>query len=244
MKLHVLGSSSSGNCYILETLEEALIIEAGIKFVEVKKALKFNIRKVVGCLISHQHGDHSKYTKEMLECGFHTLALPEVFEAKKVDGIRAIRISGYGKGYKFGQFKVIPFPACHDVPCAGFLINHPESGLILFLTDSFMCEYTFPGLNHVMIECNYSDSKLIRNIEAGRVPAFQRTRLMTSHMELNTCKEILRNNDMSNVTNIILLHLSSHNSDEELFTSEIQRATGKSVYVANPGLSIELSKLL
>jgi ribonuclease BN (tRNA processing enzyme) len=114
----------------------------------------------------------------------------------------------------------------------------------MFLTDSFMCEYTFPGLNHVMIECNYSDSKLIRNIESGRVPAFQRNRLMTSHMELNTCKEVLKSNDLSKVSNIILLHLSSDNSDENMFTSEIQRATGKSVYVANPGLSIELSKLL
>ncbi|MGV8135870.1 MAG: hypothetical protein AB2L20_11705 [Mangrovibacterium sp.] len=243
MKLQVLGSSSSGNCYILETASEALIIEAGIKFVNVKKALNFNLRKVVGCLISHQHGDHAKYIKEMLECGIHTLALPEVFDAKKVDGHSAVKISGSGKGYKFGSFKVVPFPACHDVPCVGFLIDHPESGLILFITDSFTCEYTFTGLNHIMIECNYSDYKLIRNIEKGLVPSFQRTRLMSSHMELNTCKEVLRSNDLSSVTNVILLHLSSQNSDEELFTSEIQKTTGKSVYVANPGLSMDLSKL-
>lgn len=55
MKLKVLGSSSSGNCYILENDAEALIIEAGVSFKEVKVALDFNIRKIQGVVVSHQH---------------------------------------------------------------------------------------------------------------------------------------------------------------------------------------------
>ena len=47
MKLKCLGSGSSGNCYILENDSEALIIEAGIPFMTVKKALDFNINKIV-----------------------------------------------------------------------------------------------------------------------------------------------------------------------------------------------------
>ena len=31
MKLNVLGSDSNGNCYILQTDKEALIIEAGVR---------------------------------------------------------------------------------------------------------------------------------------------------------------------------------------------------------------------
>ena len=41
MVLKVLGSGSSGNCYILESDTEALIIEAGVPFLDVKKALDF-----------------------------------------------------------------------------------------------------------------------------------------------------------------------------------------------------------
>lgn len=37
MVLKVLGSSSQGNCYILENRDEALIIEAGVRFIEVKR---------------------------------------------------------------------------------------------------------------------------------------------------------------------------------------------------------------
>ena len=242
MVLKVLGSSSQGNCYILENKNEALIIEAGVRFIEVKKALGFDIRKVSGCLITHQHNDHAKYIKAMVESGFPTLALEEVWTAKGVTGSRAYCIER-GKGYRFGRFKVLPFDACHDVPCVGYLIDHPETGRIMFLTDSCMCEYVFPGLNQVMIECNYSDAKLVEAINAGRTLPSQRERLMTSHMELNTCKGFLRANDLTNVANIILLHLSDNNSDEKHFVSEIERQTGKVVYAAHTGLEIELDRI-
>lgn len=242
MILKVLGSSSQGNCYILENKNEALIIEAGVRFIEVKKALGFDIRKVSGCLITHQHNDHAKYIKAMVESGFPTLALEEVWTAKGVTGSRAYCIER-GKGYRFGRFKVLPFDACHDVPCVGYLIDHPETGRIMFLTDSCMCEYVFPGLNQVMIECNYSDAKLVEAINAGRTLPSQRERLMTSHMELNTCKGFLCANDLTNVANIILLHLSDNNSDEKHFVSEIERQTGKVVYAAHTGLEIELDRI-
>lgn len=242
MVLKVLGSSSQGNCYILENKNEALIIEAGVRFIEVKKALGFDIRKVSGCLITHQHNDHAKYIKAMVESGFPTLALEEVWTAKGVTGSRAYCIER-GKGYRFGRFKVLPFDACHDVPCVGYLIDHPETGRIMFLTDSCMCEYVFPGLNQVMIECNYSDAKLVEAINSGRTLPSQRERLMTSHMELNTCKGFLCANDLTNVANIVLLHLSDNNSDEKHFVSEIERQTGKVVYAAHTGLEIELDRI-
>ena len=241
MELKVLGSSSSGNCYILECGSEALIIEAGISFINVKKALGFNLRKVVGCLVTHQHNDHAKYLKTMCDHGFRTLALPEVYEGKGCWGNRSM-IAEVKKRYTLGNFKVMPFPACHDVPCIGYLIQHPECGRVMFLTDSFMCEYTFPGLDQIMIECNYSDARLIQAIQEGRTKLSQRERLMTSHLELESCKGILKANDLSKVCNVVLLHLSDNNSDEEQFVNEIQGSTGKPVYAARPGMTIEFNK--
>ena len=55
MKLNCLGSSSVGNCYILEDDNDCLIIEAGVKIKDVKKAVNFNIAKVRGVVISHEH---------------------------------------------------------------------------------------------------------------------------------------------------------------------------------------------
>lgn len=55
MKLKVLGSSSVGNCYLLENDTECLVVEAGVPIMETKKALDFNVRKIQGVVISHEH---------------------------------------------------------------------------------------------------------------------------------------------------------------------------------------------
>ena len=55
MKLIVIGSSSSGNGYILKGKNQSLIIECGKPFKEVKKCLNFNTREIVGVVISHAH---------------------------------------------------------------------------------------------------------------------------------------------------------------------------------------------
>lgn len=57
MVLKVINSGSSGNSYILESDNEALLIEAGQNLMAIKKSLDFNIRKIVGCIVSHSHLD-------------------------------------------------------------------------------------------------------------------------------------------------------------------------------------------
>jgi ribonuclease BN (tRNA processing enzyme) len=68
-----------------------------------------------------------------------------------------------------------------------------------------------------------------------------RERLLNSHMELGTTAEVMRQNDLQDVQNIILLHLSERNSDAVRFRNEIMMASGKTVYVARQGLELELS---
>ena len=242
MRLHVLGSNSFGNCYILESDTEALIVEAGVRLSDIKKALKWNISKVVGAVISHEHNDHAGYVSEFINSGIYVLANERVFSTHRIESCSFRSPIEAGKGYKVGGFKIIPFNVVHDVPCYGFLIDHNDIGRILFITDTMMCEYTFPGLNHIMIECNYAMDILNKNIESGKLPMAMRSRLLQSHMELSITKDILESNDLSDVVNIILIHLSDGNSDEERFVREIQEITGKTVYAADKRLEIELLK--
>ena len=55
-KLKCLGSSSNGNGYILENENEALLIECGCGLMDCKKAMNFKTSKIVGALVSHEHG--------------------------------------------------------------------------------------------------------------------------------------------------------------------------------------------
>lgn len=236
MELKILGSSSKGNGYVLEAENEALIIEAGVKLLEAKKAVGFNISKVVGCIVTHQHNDHAGYVQEYAKAGVVVLALSSVIESKKL--VRNYKTIEVGKGYMLGNFKVLPFEVMHDVPCVGYLIEHPECGKVLFVTDTYAMQYRFTGVTHWLIEANYADDILTDNILEGRIPQAMRRRLLTSHMELNNTKEVLISSDLSKTRNIVLIHLSDGNSDERRFIAECKAATGKCVVAANAGMVI------
>lgn len=243
MNLITLSSSSTANGYLLTNGSETLIIEAGVKLPQVKKTLNFNMATVAGCIVSHQHGDHSRAMVSYLDAGIKVLSSQEVFEFYETTKYAYLTKSvKQGFAYKLGNFKIIPFDLNHDVKCLGYLIEHPETGLILFITDTFMCEYVFPGLNQVILECNYADDILERNIASGSVMPAMRPRLMKSHMELETTKGILQANDLSGVINIVLVHLSSGNSDEARFIREVRELTGKTVFAADKGLNIDFNK--
>jgi phosphoribosyl 1,2-cyclic phosphodiesterase len=141
-----------------------------------------------------------------------------------------------------GEYRIIPFDVQHDVRCFGFLINHSESGTILFATDTFYLKHLFDGLNNILIEANYRRDILDKNVLAGRISAAQRNRTLQSHMSFETCLTTLMSNDLSEVNNIVLIHLSNENSDAEDFQNKIGKATGKTVYIAQKGLNIEFNK--
>lgn len=240
MVLKVLGSSSKGNCYLLEASDGVLIIEAGIPAIEIKKALHFKINNVIGCLISHQHRDHSKFLKDVISSGIKVLALEDVFGSHKISNRSFCKTIEPMHGYKVGGFKIFALPVAHDVPCLGFIVEHQEMGKMLFITDTMMLEYIVPKLDHIMIEVNYCDKILQENIDAGIVPVSMRDRLLHSHMEMQTAKDIIKANDLSNVKELILLHLSDNNSNSELFKAEMEKVSGKPVYIAKNGLELNL----
>lgn len=241
MQLHVIGSSSKGNCYILESSSEALILEAGCKLMEVKKALHWQLSKVVGCAVSHEHNDHAGYAAEYAAAGIKVLALPAVQQAKGIKR-NAIAVE-LGKAYKMGSFVLQPFEVMHDVPCVGYMVKQQELGKLVFFTDTFACKYRFKGVSTYMVEANYCDELLEANIEAGKVPMLLRNRLMTSHMELHNTIGFLRSSDLSSVRNIVLVHLSAGNAEAARFEEAVMAATGLPAVAAREGLTMEVCTL-
>lgn len=242
MKLRVIGSSSSGNCYVLEGETEALIVECGCPLRDIKKAIDWNVRKIVGACVTHRHSDHSKHIKEILLAGIRVLALQDVFEENNLSEYPFTTRIEPNKGYKVGGFRIQPFAVHHDVPCVGFIIQHPEIGKLMFVTDTAAMGYKIDGLTHIMIEANYADDIVDENIEKGHISAAMRNRVFGSHLSIDTTKRILGRQNLSQVEDIILIHLSDGNSDEKRFIREIIELTGKPVYAANKGMIINLQK--
>ncbi len=163
MEFTVLASSSRANGYLLHNQREALVIEAGVSLFQVKKALDFRVNLIKGCIVTHRHKDHSRYVKQYADSGINVLAPEDVFENSHH---RYLPVQP-GKGYKLGGFQVFPFEVPHDVPCNNYIIDHYATGRFLFLIDTYLCEYKFSGLNHIIIEANYADDILEDNIIKG-----------------------------------------------------------------------------
>ena len=242
MRLTILGSSSAGNCYLLHNETEVLVIEAGMKFSDVKKALFFKTSKIVGLLCTHEHGDHAGHLVEYVKAGITVCASLGTLSAKGID-TNIVRPAQAEKTVKFGGFRVMPFDVEHD--CRepfGFLINHNETGNVLFATDTASIPFDFTGLNNLLIEANYSDEIVYDNIYKGKLNAKHQERVMHSHMSLATCEAFCRTTDLKAVNNIVLIHLSDGNSNAAQFRERIARVTGKTVFVADKNMTIEFNK--
>ena len=232
MTLTILGSESSGNCYILKSDTGTLILEAGIRLDAVKKALNFDLSSVAGCLISHSHLDHCKYADSYAKTGINIYASQETIDAYKPTYRHRFHALLEGVMAQLGSFRIIPFDVPHGgISCYGYLITHPESGKILFVTDCAYIPGRFIGLSQVLIEANYEDAILTSDRAVGK------------HMSIDTTVAFLKANDLSKVQNIVLLHLSSSNSNAKAFAKAvIEVAPNASVLVGDKGLEIELNK--
>lgn len=239
MELKVLGSCSKGNCYLLVTENETLILELGVPFKEVLEALDFNLTNVVGCLVSHLHKDHSKGIDHATISGLNVYSLEHTFHSYITNHRHKFILPN--QAFKLGNFKILPFEVKHDVPTLGFLINHPESGNVLFITDTFYVPNTFKNLNHILLEVNHSRELMAKRLVQDELNMFLRNRTIQSHMSLETATDMLRANDLSKVQNIVLIHLSDGNSDAKHFQSHIQGLTGKNTVIAEKGLVMDLS---
>lgn len=240
MKLHIIGTGSAGNCYLLESMDSVLIIECGVPFLQVKKAINFQTQRIDGCIISHEHGDHFKYHKEYV--GTNLFMSAGTMKHFKGVGIHRCNIIKDKQPFNVGSFRIFPFNIQHDAEePLGFVISHEESGNILFLTDTSNWRYQIPNIHHMIVEANYCEDILDRkSIITGN--KFLRDRITNSHLSIRQCLQLLALNDLKNVENIVLIHLSDSNSNEEDFKSKVERLTAKQTHVAKNGMTINLNK--
>ena len=231
MILECLGSESAGNSYILKADSgEVLLLEAGINFKEVKKALGYNLSGVVGCFVTHAHFDHSKYIRDFAKAGIDCYCNQDTIEKLSLQSNHRVQNMPEKKLFHIGRFTIIPFSVVHNVPCNGFLIHHPESGKILFATDAAFIPHRFTGLSHILIEANYSDEAMVSDRAVGH------------HMALDTALTFIRQNVSPTLRNVVLLHLSATNSDEKQFIKEVKSvAPCADVVAADKGVVVNLS---
>jgi phosphoribosyl 1,2-cyclic phosphodiesterase len=234
MNFRPFGSSSRGNCYLVESGGIApLMVECGIPIKAIRKKLNFSLSSLTGCLVSHAHGDHSRAAHDLLNAGVDVYLSKLAAEDIGIENHHRTTIIYSGLAVTIGDWLIIPFDVHHDTPTQGFMIGSPDGDRLLFVPDTAYLKNRFLGVNILAIECNYIADRLSSNIQNGAVPKAVGRRVRRNHMSLDTVISLLRANDLSQCREIWLLHLSDANSDEEEMLKRVQEETGIATYVAS-----------
>lgn len=238
----VIGSGSLENGYVFQsTTGETLLLEAGCHLSKLEETIDMETANIVGCLISHRHGDHAKHVLKYMGAGIDCYMNQDTIDWFNVDSHHGFVIEPKQQ-FKLGNFTIKPLDVNHGVPCLAFMIDHPELGRTFFLTDSSYCKYNLSKakINNWMVECNYLEEKLEENVGLGRIHSKVHDHIIEGHFGLQNCIEFFKANDLSHTINIVLLHKSSKNGCAKTFKAEVGKATGRSVYVAEAGMKFEV----
>lgn len=224
MRLKVLSSGSQGNCYLLESNGDTLILDCGIPIREIKVGLDFDISKVVGVCVTHGHQDHAKSVKD-----FERMGIP-VFKPYDETVACPLRI-------RYGAFYIQAFKLPHNgTPNYGFLIT-VDGQKLLYLTDFEYCPYTFvkQKVSHFLIECNYMSELVNRDL-----PQYEHK--IKGHCSLKTCVDFIKANATDALQTVLLLHMGAETLDCDVAVAEVKKVVGNGVYVdyARKGLCVEL----
>ena len=231
IKFRPLASGSKGNCYHLTDGTTEILLECGIPIKRIREGLDFRLSSVSACLVSHEHQDHAKAAADIMAAGIDVYASRGTIDALGLRGHRLHPIQAL-QGFEIDSWRILPFDLVHDAtePLGFVCISGDER--LLFATDTAYIKYLVPGLTHICIECNYDEETLSENVTQGKIDPVLRQRIVENHMSLDRVKAMLFANDLSNVEEIWLLHLSDENADAERFRKEIFWLTGRKVYVA------------
>ncbi len=239
IEVEAIASSSNGNCYRLISGTHELLLEAGLPLKAIKEAVKFQLGRLDGCLISHEHSDHSASVAQLIHAGVDVYLTAGTAKAlgDKAKGA-CVMLKGYDDAYgafSLGRYWTIrPFKTYHDAnEPVGFIISDRDD-VLLFATDTCMMpKLHAEAFGQIMLECNYLPEHVDERIANGDISIQQATRLLHSHMSLDMCLGFFRANAraVSYCRKIFLLHGSRENGNPGVFKEAVQRATGKPVIV-------------
>ena len=228
MILKTICSGSSGNCHLLTASNgETLILDCGVPISEIKKGVNWNIKNVVGCVVTHNHRDHSKSVEDLINMGIPVFRpyKPLIMNQFLSNSYFTVRIFDLTTSDNKWIHTNSDGSEC---PCYGFLIEHPEMGKMLYITDCEFVKWRFNGINHILLGVDYDKSMV------GMSNPAKANHVLRGHMSIDTaCKFVEANYSPDDVLNVIMCHLSEENADKDNFIEQMKKvAYGANVDVA------------
>lgn len=216
-EIEIIGSSSQANGYLLKSADQILVLELGCKFMDYVEILGSDFDKVAGSCATHRHSDHLNQStaKEFVRRGIPVFAHEDVIKEADLNGFSPL-LSHFPN--KVGGFIIQTFEAPHNVQNYGFLIQTPTNERVLFVTDTTGVNYRFRDIDCIMVECNHDDDTLLDNLSNHDVSMSH----PEWHLGLDDCIKFCKDNYSSSLKQIILIHISHTNINEQYALESVQ----------------------
>jgi len=245
MRVFVLASGSSGNCLVVESEGERLLIDAGLgptKAVERMKRLGEDLilrRAPLGIFVTHDHGDHAAHALPLaraLRAPLFAHAGVALDRAR-----RRVEVLPYLPGVPVfvGPFRVDALPLPHDAPHVGLRIS-TSTGAVAIATDLGHAPRTLApflgGADLVLLEANHCPAMLA----VGPYPPRLRGRVggPLGHLANEQTGEIVSRLANTRVSRVILGHLSRVNNTAERARAAVAARAGQlAIDVIEQGIS-------
>ncbi len=213
--LHILGSGSRGNCFVVESEGQLLLLDAGFSARETARRAELAglaLEAAVGIALTHEHGDHAGGAIRLARrLGLPIAASDGTWHAlRNSDGVERRRLSG-GEAAQLGQFSIECASSSHDaaepvaiaVTCAGGTrialahdLGRPTAAVRLLLR----------GCHALVIEANH-DEVLLRS---SGYPASVQQRIAGSggHLSNDAAGDLICDVLHQGLELVVLAHLS------------------------------------
>lgn len=212
MKFNIIGSSSDGNCIIVE---DFLMLDCGLTYSKIKNYLK-GIKII---FISHVHSDHLKkttikkivydYPNIKFLCGSEDIVIKLVECGAKYKNIIYLKSN---KWFDLGLFKVRLEELHHDVP--NHLLKWEYMGLkgVYIIDTGNVNGIQAKSYDLFLIEANYKKDVLEKNKKKkdNNYEFDHLYRVEEAHLSYEQAMDFLVEN-MNNNSNYELLHKSKEN---------------------------------
>lgn len=229
MSLEVIsiGSSSSGNSYIIRSDETVLLLDVGLSGRKIKDALAslaISPEDVQAIMITHEHIDHVQSVKVMCKTCCNAVVLASrgtVSACSKFSEISETRIKYVEAGdtHRIGDIDVKIFALSHDAAePVGYAMKHEGDHLAVVTDTGIVTDEILEELvkaNKLVFESNYEENLLLM----GPYPYQVKRRILGDHGHLsnelagNILSEVMNRREESAVTpKIMLAHLSTTNN--------------------------------
>ena len=241
------GSGSSGNCYLLTTPTDGLLIDIGVGLRSLKKNFRdygLSFSQVHHVLVTHDHADHIKSVGSFSKDQHVPVYTTKNYCVQQKVPSDYVNYVEKGTSFTIGDFKITPFGVPHDSSDnVGYMLEAEGTAFCVitdagYVTDE-MKEYISKA-DYLVIEANH-DVEMVKN---GPYPAFLKERILshTGHLSNVECGEALVENMSEHLKHVWLCHLSEENNHPELARKTVEAILRSHGIVAGADLQLEVLK--